>query len=70
MKGTLKGFIQLLCNEQGHLYLDQVAQSPVQPAHECLQGWGIHYLPGQPVTAYHPYCKKLLSYTQPKSPLF
>ncbi|KAK4824907.1 LOW QUALITY PROTEIN: hypothetical protein QYF61_021422 [Mycteria americana] len=26
--------------EWGHLYLDQVAQSPVQPDLECFQGWG------------------------------
>ena len=41
-EGTLKGhLVQLPCTEQGHLQLDQVAQSPIQPDLECLQGWGI-----------------------------
>jgi len=32
LEGTFKGhLIQPLCNEQGHLQLDQVAQSPIQP---------------------------------------
>ncbi|KAK4831029.1 LOW QUALITY PROTEIN: hypothetical protein QYF61_014917 [Mycteria americana] len=39
------------CNEQGHLQLDQVAQSPIQPELECFQGWGIYHLSGQPVPA-------------------
>ena len=40
LEGTLKGhLVQLPCNEQGHLQLEQVAQSPVQPDLECLQGW-------------------------------
>ncbi|KAK4812855.1 LOW QUALITY PROTEIN: hypothetical protein QYF61_022581, partial [Mycteria americana] len=40
---------------QGHLPLDQVAQSPVQPDLECFQGWGIYQLPGQPVLVFrHP----------------
>jgi len=39
LERTLKGhLLQLLCNELGHLQLDQVAQSPVQPDLECLQG--------------------------------
>ena len=34
---TFKGhLVQLPCNEQGHFYLDQVAQSPVQPDLECF----------------------------------
>ena len=36
------------CSEQGHLHLDQVAQSPLEPGLECFQGWGIHRLSGQP----------------------
>jgi len=28
---------------------DQAAQSHIQPGLECLQGWGIHSLLGQPV---------------------
>ena len=34
---------------QGHQPLDQAAQSHIQPGLECLQGWGIHSLLGQPV---------------------
>ncbi|KAK4828850.1 LOW QUALITY PROTEIN: hypothetical protein QYF61_000907 [Mycteria americana] len=37
--------------EQGHLQLDQVAQSPIQPDLECFQGWGLHCLSGQPCLA-------------------
>jgi len=44
------------CSKQGHLQLDQVAQSPAQPGLECFQGWGLHYLSGQPVPVFHyPY---------------
>lgn len=35
---TGKGLDQLCCNEQEHLQLGQVAQSPVQHDLECLQG--------------------------------
>ena len=57
LEGSLKGHLVLLsCNEQRHLQLDQVVQSPVQPDFEC-QGWGIHHLSGQPVPVPHyPYC--------------
>lgn len=38
MEGTLKDhLVQLACNEQGQLQLDQVVQSPLQPDYECLQ---------------------------------
>jgi len=38
LEGTLKGhLVQLLCNEQGYLQLDHVAQSLVQPDLERLQ---------------------------------
>ena len=44
LEGTCKGhLVQPPCNEQGHLQLDQVAQSPVQPGVECFQGWGIYH---------------------------
>jgi len=50
-------------NEQGHLKLDQVAQSPLQPDPECLQEWGIHHFSGQPVSVpHHPYYKKPFPY--------
>ncbi|KAK4822001.1 hypothetical protein QYF61_006615, partial [Mycteria americana] len=54
LDGTFKGhLVQPPCNEQGHLQLDQVAQSPVQPDLECFQGWGIYRLSGQPVPVFH-----------------
>ena len=38
---TFKGhLVHVPCNEQGHLQLYQVAQSPVQPDLECLQRMG------------------------------
>jgi len=33
---------------QGRQSLEQDAQSHIQPGLECLQGWGIHNLLGQP----------------------
>ena len=46
---------------QGHQSLDQVAQSNIQPVLECLQGWGIHNLLGQPVPVCHcPLSKEIL----------
>ena len=35
------------CYVQGHQPPNQAAQSHIQPGLECLQGWGIHNLPGQ-----------------------
>ena len=60
MEGTFKShLVQPPCNKQGHLQLDQVAQSPIQPSLWCLQGQGIHHLSGQPVPVlHHPYFKK------------
>ena len=37
------------CYVQGRQPPDQAAQSHTQPGPECLQGWGIHNLLGQPV---------------------
>jgi len=63
--------VQLPCSEQGHLQLEQVAQSPIQPDLECHQGWVIHHLSGQPVPVPHrTYCKKFISHVQSKSLLF
>ena len=69
--GTFRGHVdQPPCSEQGHLQLDQVAQSLVQPGLECFQGWGLHCLSGQPVPVFHhPHGKKILPYTQSKSTL-
>ena len=45
--------VQPPCNEQGHLQLDQVAQNHIQPGLDCLQGWGIHHVSGQPVPVFY-----------------
>jgi len=64
LEKTFRGhLVQLPRSEQGHLQLDQVAKSPVQPGLECFQGWGLHYLSGQPVPVFHhPHGKKFLPY--------
>ena len=41
------------CYVQGCQPLDQDAQNHIQPGLECLQGWGIHNLLGQPVPVCH-----------------
>jgi len=63
LEETIKGhLVQPPCNGQGHLPLDQVAQSPVQPNLECFYEWGNYHLSGQPVPVFHhPHCKKSLS---------
>jgi len=44
LEETVRGDLaQHPCSEQGHLQLDEVAQSPVQPGLECF------FLSGQPV---------------------
>ena len=59
-----------LCYVQGHQPPDQDAQSHIQPGLECLQGWGIHNLLGQPVPVrHHPLSEKLPPNIQPKPPL-
>ena len=48
--GALKGhLVEAPSSEQGRLRLDEVAQSPVQPDRECLQGWGSYHLSGPAV---------------------
>jgi len=72
LEGTFRGHLaQPPCSEQGHLQLNQVAQSPVQPGLERFQGWAISHRSGQPVPGFHhPQCKKFLPYMQSKSTLF
>ena len=41
------------CYVHGCQPLDQAAQSHIQPGLECLQGWDIHNLLGQPVPVCH-----------------
>jgi len=71
LEGIFKGhLVQTPCNEQGHLSLDQLAQSAVQPDLDCFQGWGIYRLSGQPVLWFHhPHCKNSLLCIQSKSTL-
>jgi len=71
LEGTFRSHLaQPSCSEQGHLQLDQVTQSPIQPGLESFQGWGLHYFSGQPVPGFHhPHCKKFPPYIQSKSTL-
>ena len=48
------------CYVQGHQPADQAAQSHIQPGLECLQGWGINSLLGQPVPVPHHPLSELL----------
>ena len=62
--------VQPPCSEQGPLQPDLFAQSLVQPDLEHFQGWGLHYLSGQPVPVFHyPYSKKHASVSPPCSSL-
>jgi len=55
--------VQPPCHGQGHLPLDQVAQSPIQPGLEHCQGEGSHNFSGQPVPVpHHPHSKQFISY--------
>ena len=64
-------WFQPRCHGQGHLPLDQVAQSPIQPGVEQFNGWGIHSLSGQPVPVpHHPQSEEFLPYISSKSTLF
>jgi len=40
------------CHGQGHLPPDQIAQSPIQPGLEHLQGFGIHGFSGKKPTSW------------------
>ena len=49
------------CYMQGRQPLDETAQNHTQPGLECLQGWGIHNLSGQPVPVrHHPLSEKVV----------
>ena len=59
LEGPLR--FQPPCCKQGHLPLDQVVQSPIQPGLEFFQGGSIHNLTGQPVPVSHqPHSKEFL----------
>jgi len=54
LEGTLKIiWFQPPCHEQGHLPLDQVAWSSIQPGLEYFQGGSSHSFSGQPVPVFH-----------------
>ena len=62
---------QLPWNGQGHLSLDQVARSPVEPDLEHFVWWQLHHFSKKLVlVSYHPHHKKLNLYVQSKSTLF
>lgn len=52
-KGSLIKIIQFQaqCHGQGQLALSQVAQRPLQPSLEHIQGWGKHRLSGKSIPA-------------------
>jgi len=52
-KGPKDHLVPSPCREQGHLPLDQVAQSSIQPGLEHCQGGGSHSFSGQPVPVFH-----------------
>ena len=64
LEATLKIIqFQSPCHEQGHLPLDQVAQSSIQPGLEHCQEGGSHSFSGQPVPVpHHPQGEEFLPY--------
>ena len=70
LKRTTMIEFQPPCYVQGSQPPAQAAQSHIQPSLECLQGWGIHSLLGQPVpVCHHTLREKLHRNMQPKPPL-
>jgi len=56
LEGTFKDhLIQFPCHGQGHLSLDQVAQSPIQLNLEHFQGSGSLNFSGQPPSSLSPF---------------
>ena len=53
LEGLIAHPIPTLCQGQGCPPPAQVAQGPIQPGLECLQGWGTHSLSMQSVPAPH-----------------
>lgn len=45
--------VPAFCHRQGYFPPELVAQSPIQPGLEHVQGWGIHNLSKQPVPVPH-----------------
>jgi len=50
------------CHREGCQTLDLAAQSHIHPCLECLQGWGILNLSGQPVTVRHHFPSEKLEH--------
>lgn len=56
---------------KGYLPLDQVAQGPIQPGLDHIQGWGIHNFTGQHILVpYCPLSEEFLPNTSSKYTLF
>jgi len=63
-RDIIDNLVPILCHEQGHLPLDQAAQSPFQPGLEHSQGGGIHNFSEQPVpVSHHLQSKEFLPYS-------
>jgi len=58
------------CYVQGRQPADQAAQSHILPGLECLQGWGIHSLLGQPVQCITTLWVKSFPLLNPKNKIF
>jgi len=68
LEGALKIiWFQPPCLEQGHLPLDQAAQSSIQPGLEHCQGGGSHSFSGQPVPVFHHPHGEEFQYARPFS---
>lgn len=52
--------VPLLCHVQGHLPLDQVLQSHIQPGLEQFKGWGSHNFSGEPVSVPYLTVKEII----------
>jgi len=60
--------IPTLCHGQGHLPLEQAAQSPIRPGLEHCRGGGIHIISGKSVpVSHHPLAKNLFLISDPLS---
>ena len=69
-RSTMTIYFPPPCYVQGRQPLDQSALCHMQPGLECLQGWGIHNLQGQPVPVpHHPLGEKLPPNISPRPPL-
>ena len=72
LEETLKDHpVEPRCHGQGHLSLDHVTQSSVEPVFEHFQQWGIPSFSGQPFPVpHHLHHHKILPFVQSTSTLF